>query len=341
MKLSARDAAAYFRRPDPDRAGLLIYGADAMRVALRRAEVIRALIGPQGAEEMRLTRIAGSDLRGDPALLLDAVKAIGFFPGARAAFVEDAGDAALGAVQAALEDWRPGDAQVIVTAGALKPASKLRKLFEGHRNAYAVGIYDDPPDRAEIERMLADGGLRNVPGDAMAALADLARSVGPGDFRQTVEKLSLYKRGDDTPLSVEDIAACAPVSTEAGLDDILNIVAEGRMGEIGPTIARLQAQGTNAVGLCIATLRHFGALHIVLADPKGPAAGLARARVFGPRRDRMQRQAQNWGVHKLEEALAMIVDTDLKLRSAGQRAPDMALVERTMIRLAMLERHRR
>lgn len=40
MKLSGRDAAAYFRNPNPDTAGLLIYGADAMRVALRRQDVI-------------------------------------------------------------------------------------------------------------------------------------------------------------------------------------------------------------------------------------------------------------------------------------------------------------
>ena len=48
MKLSPRDAPGYFARPDPDRTGLLIYGADAMRVALKRQEAVAALIGPQG-----------------------------------------------------------------------------------------------------------------------------------------------------------------------------------------------------------------------------------------------------------------------------------------------------
>ena len=53
MKLSPRDAVGYFARPEPDRTGLLIYGSDAMRVALRRQEVIAALIGPNGDDEMR------------------------------------------------------------------------------------------------------------------------------------------------------------------------------------------------------------------------------------------------------------------------------------------------
>ena len=92
MKLSPRDANGYFAKPDADSTGLLIYGADAMRIALKRQQVLAALLGPTAEEEMRLTRIMGADLRKDPAALLDAVKAVGFFPGTRAVFVEDAND---------------------------------------------------------------------------------------------------------------------------------------------------------------------------------------------------------------------------------------------------------
>lgn len=338
MKLSPRDAPAYFARPDPDKTGLLIYGTDAMRVALKRQEVIAALIGPQGEEEMRLTRIPAGDLRKDPAMLMDAVKAQGFFPGPRVAFVEDANETVAPVVTAALEDWQPGDAQVVVTAGSLKATSKLRKLFEGHRNAYAAAIYDEPPGRAEIEAILLKAGLRDIPREAMADLNALARALDPGDFRQTMDKLALYKRGDDMPLSAEDIAACAPVSVEADLDDVLHLVAEAKPGEIGPVMKRLRAQGVQPVGLCMAANRHFRTLFVAASDPGGPGQGIARVRppVFGPRRDRMQRQAAHWGAAKLEEALGVLTDTDLRLRSAGQTAPDMALVERALIRLATL-----
>lgn len=340
MKLSPRDAPGYFAKPEANRAGLLIYGPDGMRVALRRQEVIKALIGPQGEEEMRLTRMAAADLRKDPAMLLDAVKAQGFFPGPRVAFVEDANDTVAGPIAEALTDWQEGDAQVIVTAGQLKPASKLRKLFEGHRNAYAVAIYDDPPSRTEIETVLNQAGLREVGDAAMRDLLALSRELDPGDFRQTMEKLALFKLGDDTGVTPEDIAACAPVSVEADLDDVLHIVAEARSGEIGPVMKRLRAQGVQPVGLCMAATRHFRTLYAAASDPGGPAQGIARVRppVFGPRRDRMQRQAQNWGAAKLEQALTVLTDTDLKLRSAGQTAPDMALVERVLIRLAMMTR---
>ncbi len=342
MKLSAREAPGYFAKPNPDAAGLLIYGPDAMRIALRRQEVIKALIGPAGEEEMRLTRIPAGDLRKDPAQALDAIKAVSFFPGPRAVFVEDANDTAAPAILAALEDWQPGDAQLIVTAGQLKASSKLRKGFEGHGKAYATGIYDDPPSREEIERILREAGIAVPDRDVMTALTDLARALDPGDFRQTMEKLALYKRGDDTPVSAEDIAACAPASTEAELDDILHIVAEARASDISPVLRRLQSQGANPVSLTIAAMRHFRTLHAAASDPGGAASGIGRVRppVFGPRRDRMVRQAQSWGAHKLETALTVLTDTDLSLRSAGQTAPQMALVERAFIRLAMLGQQR-
>lgn len=340
MKLSPRDATGYFARPDPDKTGLLIYGNDAMRVALRRQEVIAALLGPNAEEEMRLTRIPAGDLRKDPAALLDAIKAQGFFPGPRVAFVEDATDTIATVVTDALSEWRPGDAQVIVTAGALKAGAKLRKLFEAHKTAYAIGIYDDPPSRAEIEATLSKAGLSQVDEDAMRDLTALSKELDPGDFRQTVEKLSLYKLNDPTPVLPEDIAACAPVSTEAGLDEVLHVVAEARSGEIGPIMKRLHAQGVQPVGLCVAATRHFRTLYAAASDPGGPAQGMARARppVFGPRRDRMQRQAQAWGASRLQDALTLLTDTDLRLRSAAQTAPGLALVERTLIRLAMMVR---
>lgn len=341
MKLTGREAAGYFKRPDPKRTGILIYGADAMRVALKRQELIAALIGPQGEEEMRLSRIAASELRKDPAMLSDALKAQSFFPGPRVAFVEDATDTLAKTVTNALQDWQDGDAQIVITAGALKASSSIRKLFESHKNAYAAGLYDDPPTRAEIEADLSSGGLKNIDPDAMTDLEGLSRVLGPGDFRQTIEKLSLYKLNDATPVSSADVAACAPTSTEVGLDDILNVVAEGQSAQIGPILAKLGAQGVQPVGLCIGAMRHFRTLHSAAADPKGPAAGMGRMRppVFGPRRDRMIRQAQSWGSGNLEKAIRLLVDTDLQLRSTA-KSPDMALMERALIRLSMMSQRR-
>ncbi len=334
MKLTSRDAPRYFAAPNPDAAGVLLYGSDPMRIALRRQEVIKALIGPEGEAEMRLTRMSASELRKDPAQVLDALRAVSFFPGAHVVFVEEATETAAPALLRALQDWQAGDAQLIVTAGALKPSSKLRKGFEADRAAYAIGIYDDPMSRQEIEKALSEAGLPLPGTEIMAQLTGLARALDPGDFRQTLEKIALYKLNDASPLSAQDVEACAPQSAEAELDEILNFAAEAQVQNIGPILQRLHAQGTNPVALMIAATRHFRTLHAAATSPQGIAS--VRPPVFGPRRERMARQAQNWGMHKLETALSVLTETDLSLRSAGQTAPQMAVVERAFIRLAML-----
>jgi DNA polymerase-3 subunit delta len=328
MKLGRHDGAGIIAKPPADKLGLLLYGSDAMRVALKRQEYLKAFLGPQAEEEMRLTRIPAAELRREPALLMDAIKAVGFFPGPRAAFVEGATELVAATIIDTLKDWQAGDAQIVVTAGDLKKTSKLLKAFQDSRNAYAWGIFDDPPDRAEIERLLGAASLQ-AQGPAMAALEDLSRSLGPGDFRQTLEKLSLYKLSEpDTPVTVEDVEACAPASIEAAVDDILNIVAEKKSALIGPLMRRLQSQGVNAVTLSIMATRHFRTLHRIACNPGAPLWGVRD-------RDRMMRQSRDWGVIKLQTTLGMLTDTDLQLRSAGQTAPAMAIIERTFIRIAM------
>ncbi|MEM9709193.1 MAG: DNA polymerase III subunit delta [Pseudomonadota bacterium] len=340
MKLSTRDAAAFFKKPDPGKAGVLIYGADPMRVALKRQELLANLLGPGAEEEMRLTRIPAADLTKDKAALSDALRASGFFPGARAVLVEDATNSQAGVITAALDDWQSEDATLVVTAGALRPTG-LRKHFETAAHAVAAAIYDDPPSRDEIESGLREAGLAPPTREAMGMLVDLSRTLDPGDFRQTLEKLALYKLGDQAPATPEDVSAVAPASVEAELDDLLHAAAEARAGDIGALLRRLAAQGTTPVSIAIGATRHFRALHVAAADPGGPASGIARVRppVPWPSRDRMARQATSWGTRRLEAALSSLVETDLALRSSTP-APDMALVERILIRLAHLGTNR-
>jgi len=333
MLLKGRDATAFLRKPDPGAPGLLISGEDAMRVADARAQVVAAITGPGADEEMRLTRIAGADLRKDPAALIDATRAIGFFPGPRAVVVEDANDALAPVIAAALGDWREGDAQIVVTAGTLTPRSALRKLFEGAKTAVAITLYDEPPGPDEVAEMLAAAGLARISPEARRDLADLAQVLEPGDFRQTVEKLGLYMYRAEAEVTPDDVAACAPASWEADVESLCDAVMSREEARASGLLSRLLQQGTAPVTVAIALGRRVRQLHQIAADPG--------ARVFARggfrRRDLMARQAREWGAQALGTALGMVVECDLQLRSAT-RAPEPALVERLVIRLARVRR---
>ena len=108
--------------------------------------------------------------------------------------------------------------------------------------------------------------------------------------------------------------------------------------EVSQIVGRLRSQGILPVTLIIAATRHFKAVFSIIANPGGVSAGAAALRppVYGPRKEALMKQAQKWGQEKIKMAIKILTATDLQLRSANQKAPQMALVERLFIRLAML-----
>ncbi len=337
MKLPGAEAARRLAaKPDPALGAILLYGPDPMLVAMLRQEIVAGLIGPEGEAEMRLERIAAADLRRDRAALGDAMRAQGFFPGRRVVLVEGVTDTTAEPVLDALAEQGKGDAVIVATAGMLPARSGIRKGFEAARAAVAIALYPDPPNRAEIEARLGRAGIA-ADADAVDALVALGAEQDPGAFAQMLETLALYCHGSGRPAGVEDVVAVAPDAGEGDLDALIHGAAEGQVGVIVPQLKRLAASGTNPTTIAIAAGRHFRALHAAASAADGAEAGLSRLRppVFGPRRSRMAAQVRKLGQPAIEKALVLLTDTDLALRSS-RPVPGMALVERTLIRIAIL-----
>ena len=338
MKLTNRDIASFFKSPPKGITGVLIHGSNPMRVSDKREQFIKSLLGFSADEEMRLTRISRENLKKAPEQAVDLCKARGFFPGERALLIEEANETISDIIIKAVEAWKDGDATIVVTAGSLKPSSSLRKFFELKKNTYSVPIYDNPMTKFEVEKIIAKSGLKNVTQDGFAQLVLVASQLQPGDFKQTVEKLALYKLNDEKPVTFQDIINCAPVSNEAGIDEVLNVILAGNELKISQILSRLSSQGTLPVTLIIAATRHFKALFSIISNPGGTNAGATALRppIFGPRKESLINQAQKWGPIKIKKAIKILTATDLQLRSSNQQVPQIALVERLFIRIAML-----
>ena len=134
MKLTNRDVASFFKSPPKGITGVLIYGNDPMRVSDKRQQLIKSLLGSNANEEMRLARISRENLKKTPEQAIDLCKAKGFFPGERALLIEEANETIADTIIRALEEWKEGDATIVLTAGSLKPSSSLRKFFEQKKN---------------------------------------------------------------------------------------------------------------------------------------------------------------------------------------------------------------
>ena len=338
MKLTNRDVTSFFKSPPKGITGVLIYGNDLMRVSDKRQQFIKSLLGPNAEEEMRLTRISRENLKKAPEQAIDLCKAQGFFPGERALLLEEANETVADTIITAIDAWQDGDATIVVTAGSLKPSSNLRKFFEQKKNIFSVPIYDNPMNKFEVEKIIAESGLQNITQEILNQLVTIASELQPGDFKQSVNKLALYKLNDETPVTYRDVINCTPASNEAAIDEVLNVILAGNEFKVSQILGRLRSQGVLPVTLVIAATRHFKALFSIISNPSGFSVGAAALRppIYGPQKETLINQAQKWGPVKIKNAIKILTATDLKLRSADQQAPQMALVERHLIRIAML-----
>ncbi|TVQ56390.1 MAG: DNA polymerase III subunit delta [Rhodobacteraceae bacterium] len=334
MKAKAAEIARFCAAPPSSAVGALIYGEDPSVVAARREALAHAVVGAQGEAEMRLERLAAPVLRRDPAALDTALRARGFFAGRRCVVLTEAADPDAPAVAEALADAAGPEAFLVVTAGSLAARSPLRRVFEEAKAAWALACYADPPRGAALREWYAAAGGGAAESEALAALEALGQASPPEAIRRLVETLALYKLGDPAPLSAADVAALAPLESDAVVDALVAAAADGR-----PAAARLGPAAPEAV--VAALRRHFRALHGVLATMEAercaPEAAVAKQRppVFWKAQKPLAAQARRWRLPQAEAALRLLHETEADLRGGGW-LPKRAIAERALIRIAMM-----
>ncbi len=335
MKLAGARAAAFCARPDGRLAGALLHGPDGGLLAIRRRELVAALTE---GDDLRLTRLEPAAALKDPAGIDAALKARGFFPGRRVVLIEGARDGLATVLAPMLAEAAPEDAFLVLTAEGLAARSGLRRLFEGAPGLAALGLYPEAPGTAELGAMLEAAGMGcGLSPDAAELLRAAAAEIDRGAVLQLVERIAVHCLGRDRPLGRDELAALLPLGAESEVDRLIEAVAEGRAAAVGPLIGRLAAAGTGPATMLIAAQRHFRRLLALVAARDGiePALGRLRPPAFGPQRQALAGQARRWGPARLEAAARILFQADRSLRSAGDR-PDRALVERCLIRLAMM-----
>ncbi|HSF96857.1 MAG TPA: DNA polymerase III subunit delta [Thermohalobaculum sp.] len=335
MKLAGARAAAFCAQPDLGLKGALLHGPDGGLLALRRRELVEILTD---GDDLRLTRLDPGAAQKDAAEIDAALRAMGFFPGRRVVLIEGARDSLAGPLGQVMAECGPGDAFLVVTAEGLGARSALRRLFEGGRGLVSLGLYPDAPDAAEIAALLAAAGLRaGLTPEAARMLEGAAAGIDRGSLAQLVEKIAVHGLDRETALGTDELEQLLPAAADSELDRLVTAVADGQAAAVGPMIARLTASGAGPVAMLIAAERHFRQLLGLASAGDGIDAALGRLRppAFGARRSQLAAQARRWGPTRLETASRLLFQADRGLRAPGTR-PDRALVERCLIRLAMM-----
>ncbi|KAF0117996.1 MAG: DNA polymerase III subunit delta [Rhodospirillaceae bacterium] len=329
MKLKSTGS---FLRPNVRAA--LVYGPDGGQVH-EVLDSLTVVVVPDRKDPFRVSELTAAHVLADPAKLAEEAAALSLTGGQRVVRIRDAGDSLAGILGNFLAA-PGGETLVLVAAGDLGKASKLRRLFEEAVNAVALPCYLD--DAGTLESILHDTlqrfGLKAEP----AAVTWLIDRLG-GDrlqSRRELEKLALYVHGAAV-VTLADAMACVGDSADLTLEHLALAVADGPPAKADRLYARLLLEGTGPVVIVRALIRHFQRLHLASSlMARGHSAEQAMAALKPPPffkvKERFRKQVLAWPQERLAAALDLLTQTEIDCKSTGM--PDQAVCGRTVLQLA-------
>ncbi len=335
MKYAPSQFSRFLKSPQgPLRAGL-IFGADEGLVR-ERAKLLLTAIAEDPSDPFRVCDMEISALADDLARLADEAAAISMMGGRRAIRITGATDRHSKIFKAFLEEL-PGDGFVIITAGELSAKGSLRKLFEGHDAAFALACYSDSAETRDslIDAIVTKAGYQ-LDHEARSYLTD---NLGNDRMvsRQELDKLVLYKGNDDSPISLDDVAAMIGDSAARAFDEAGSAALNGQFPALIKALNKAYDEGDNPVGLLRLVARRLQRLHLVAAIANNGSsmdAGFKSLKppAFSREANEMRRLLNRWSAGRLIEAIRIINEAEQQCKSTGM--PAEAICTRAMMRLA-------
>jgi DNA polymerase-3 subunit delta len=253
--VKSSDAEKYVAAPPDNIFLFLVFGPDAGMVRERALTLVSKRIDDRH-DPFQFVEMSGDDVAADPLTLLDEANTRPLFGGRRALLVETGAKSVITSVTT-LISAPPEECTIILTAGALRKDSPLRKLVEGARRGAAIECEADTDQdlNALIDRSLREADLVASP----EARELLAGALGEDRLMSRAElaKLALYMHGREH-VDAEDVEAIVAHAARVASD---RVVAAAFAGEAATTMDSYFAQGGDATSLLAGALRYVIALH--------------------------------------------------------------------------------
>ncbi|HRO33741.1 MAG TPA: DNA polymerase III subunit delta [Brevundimonas sp.] len=342
MNLSKRpEIDRFLKSPDPSVRAVVIHGKDRSGVA-ERAEILCRTVTPDLNDPFNVTLLTDADVDGDEARLEEALTALSMIGGRRLVRVRLTAEKAsvdkllAGALKTHAAGGFNPDAMLVIEAGGLGRDSALRKAAEGTPGAAGIVCYEDEVgDMARMTREALAADKVGLTSDALERfVARLPRERGL--MRQEIERLALYiGPGSGRSIDADELDLHLGVEPDASLQDAALQAFGGRAAPAQAGLRRALAEGESAVMAVRQAALHLGRLRrigVLQANGAGAKEAAKAAGVFWKQEAEMLRQARNWSLDALDEALDSINTADVATKTTG--SPDHLIAERLLLEIA-------
>lgn len=329
MKIESRQIARFLRDPGDVRA-VLLHGEDEGLIR-ERAGMLAAGVAGAVADPFRYVELS----RDEAGRIPEEMAALSLTGGRRVVRLREAGDAAAGAVAAALAG--KGEALLILEGPGLTGRSKLVTQLTRAAAAAVIGCYAEE-GRALEETIAGLLGAHHVHATEEAR-AFLAAQLGADRAvtRSEVEKLALYA-GEGGNVTLADAEAIVGEASGLSLDDAIHASVAGDAETADRALSRALAEGANPVQVVRAALPLFQRLTRAALEMREQrrsaveAVKAIRPPVFFKRERQLVHALEHWPPAALEAACSALWETERAIKRAG--APAETLVRQRLLGLA-------
>lgn len=316
--VKSRDAERFIAAPPEGVFFFLVFGADAGMVRERALALVEKRVDDR-RDPFQFVEMSGDGVASDPLALLDEANTTPLFGGRRAILVETGAKSVIPALTS-LVSAPPAHCTVVLTAGALRRDSPLRKLVEGAKQGAAIECQPDAEAdlQALIDRSLRDAGLVASP----EARGLLLGALGEDRLmsRAELEKLALYMHGREH-VDAKDVEAIVAHASNIASDRMVTAAFAGA-ADMGAALDAYFAQGGDAQQLVIGALRYAVALHRARlameregGRPDVGVSALMRAGFGFMHRALMDEQLKSWSSARLGALIEPLRAAQMRARA--------------------------
>ncbi len=311
MKLNANIIDTWLRNIPKNLQFFLVYGPELGQIKLIADKLIKSFSSQE--TDLNVSSIPFNKLKDDLSLLTDEIASTSLFGGRKIIVLDDAPATLPKGMTDILKSPR-GNAIVIFLSEELKPTSSLRKNFETLGNCISIACYKD--DSTTMQKYIREY-LTGKNAEFTADIPSLLAESLPANrllVNSEIEKLLIYKEGDESPINSSDVVNVVTDGSEVSLDELCNSIALKDAKATQKCIQQLIQEDKNFVFVIRVLLKYFMRLYEIKASIEQgisvlDAVGRLRPPVFFKQKDNLIRTGKivsNEHIKKVLDSLAKL-----------------------------------
>ena len=274
----------------------------------------------------------------NPGVLNDELSSISLLADKKVVRIRDANDKISSIIEKNISHTS-NDCLLILISEALSPRSKLRLLFEQHKNAVILPCYSDTSSNIMniIDHMFNNENIK-IDINAKKLLANYL-GVDRLVTKAEIEKAILYS-GSSKELSLKDVSSFLSDQASINIDKLYDLVLIGNIKKAYKILVQLQNEGISAIQIFRAFTRQLQNLYsikekVLLKKDINFVIDNFKPPIYFKRKDNIKLQAKEWSTSMIKEALKILEDAEINCKSLKSN-PEI-ITKHTILNIGMLK----